>query len=135
MVDGRPRRVSDPYIYDGYPSEWVHTLENLAQLDAGAIVPGHGPILHDKTYVFLLRDLMKSAVDADERGAAENGARHVSDASMTSRAASTSRRSGNASQATTRIAARRSTPPLPSWSKSCSAKRAYDRPARTPNDS
>ena len=33
-----------PYIYDGYPSEWVQTLQNLAQLDADAIVPGHGPM-------------------------------------------------------------------------------------------
>jgi glyoxylase-like metal-dependent hydrolase (beta-lactamase superfamily II) len=52
-----------PNTYDGYPIEWVHTLENLAQLDAATIVPGHGPILRDKTYVYLLRDLMKSAVD------------------------------------------------------------------------
>ena len=52
-----------PYIYDGYPSEWVETLQNLGQLDAGAIVPGHGPILRDKTYLYLLRDLLKSAVD------------------------------------------------------------------------
>jgi glyoxylase-like metal-dependent hydrolase (beta-lactamase superfamily II) len=51
-----------PYIYDGYPSEWVQTMQNLAQLDAGAIVPGHGPILHDKAYVLLLRDLLASAV-------------------------------------------------------------------------
>jgi cyclase len=52
-----------PYIYDGYPSEWIQTLQNLARLDADTIVPGHGPILHDKTYVYLLRDLLKSAVD------------------------------------------------------------------------
>jgi len=52
-----------PNVYDGYPSEWIHTLESLAQLDANTIVPGHGPILHDKTYVYLLRDLMQSAVD------------------------------------------------------------------------
>ncbi len=52
-----------PYIYDGYPSEWIQTLQNLAQLDADTIVPGHGPIMHDKAYVFLLRDLLKSAVD------------------------------------------------------------------------
>ncbi len=42
-----------PYIYDGYPSEWIQTLQNLAQLDADTIVPGHGPIMHDKTYLFL----------------------------------------------------------------------------------
>jgi cyclase len=52
-----------PYIYDGYPVEWVQTLENLAHLDADTIVPGHGPVMHDKVYIYLLRDLMKSAVD------------------------------------------------------------------------
>lgn len=52
-----------PYFYDGYPSEWIQTLQNLAQLDADTIVPGHGPILHDKSYIYLVRDLLKSAVD------------------------------------------------------------------------
>jgi glyoxylase-like metal-dependent hydrolase (beta-lactamase superfamily II) len=52
-----------PYIYDGYPREWIQTLQNLAQLDANTIVPGHGPVMHDKTYIYLMRDLMKSAVD------------------------------------------------------------------------
>ena len=52
-----------PNVYDGYPAEWIQTLQSLAQLDANTIVPGHGPILHDKTYIYLLRDLMQSAVD------------------------------------------------------------------------
>lgn len=52
-----------PYTYDGYPSEWIQTLQNLAQMDADTIVPGHGPILHDKTHIYLIRDWMKSAVD------------------------------------------------------------------------
>ena len=52
-----------PYAYDGYPSEWVGTLEHLARLDADVIVPGHGPVLRDKTYLYLVRDLFKSAVD------------------------------------------------------------------------
>jgi cyclase len=52
-----------PYVYDGYASEWIQTLQNLTQLDADTIVPGHGPILHDKTYIYLLRDWMKSGVD------------------------------------------------------------------------
>ena len=26
-------------------------------------MPGHGSVLHDRTYVFLLRDLLRSAVD------------------------------------------------------------------------
>jgi glyoxylase-like metal-dependent hydrolase (beta-lactamase superfamily II) len=52
-----------PATNDGYPSEWIQTLQNLDQLDADTIVPGHGPIMHDKAYLFLLSDLLKSAVD------------------------------------------------------------------------
>jgi len=52
-----------PYVYDGYPMEWIHTLDRLGQLDADTIVPGHGPVMHDKTYLYLVRDLLKSAVE------------------------------------------------------------------------
>jgi len=52
-----------PNVLDGYPTEWTQTLQNLAQLDLQTIVPGHGPILRDKSYIYLLHDLMKSAVD------------------------------------------------------------------------
>jgi cyclase len=52
-----------PNMFDGYPVEWIETLQKLAQLDADTIVPGHGSILHDKAYVYLLRDYMQSAVD------------------------------------------------------------------------
>jgi glyoxylase-like metal-dependent hydrolase (beta-lactamase superfamily II) len=51
------------YIYDGYPSEWIQTLQNIAQLNADAIVPGHGSIMHDNTHILLFRDFLKSAVD------------------------------------------------------------------------
>lgn len=62
-----------PYIYDGYPVEWIQTLQNLSQLDADTIVPGHGPVMHDKTYVLLVRDLMKSAVDQMNVKLAQSG--------------------------------------------------------------
>jgi glyoxylase-like metal-dependent hydrolase (beta-lactamase superfamily II) len=52
-----------PYTYDGYPAEWVQTLKNMAQLDAETIVPGHGPVLHGKAYLYLVTELMQSAVD------------------------------------------------------------------------
>ena len=57
-----------PYTYDGYPAEWIETLEKIAQLDVLTIVPGHGPVLHDKTYLYLVSDLMKSAVEQVARG-------------------------------------------------------------------
>jgi cyclase len=52
-----------PYTFDGYPAEWVQTLQKMAQLDAEVIVPGHGRVLHDKTYLYLVADLLKSAVE------------------------------------------------------------------------
>ena len=52
-----------PMANDGYPSEWIQTLQNLGKLDADTIVPGHGPVLHDKSQIFLFRDLLQSAVD------------------------------------------------------------------------
>ena len=52
-----------PNVLDGYPSEWIQTLQRLSQLDADTIVPGHGPVLHDKSYIYLLHDFMQSAVD------------------------------------------------------------------------
>jgi glyoxylase-like metal-dependent hydrolase (beta-lactamase superfamily II) len=52
-----------PYTFDGYPAEWAHTLQNMAQLDATTIVPGHGPVLRDKAYLYLVADLLKSTVD------------------------------------------------------------------------
>jgi len=62
-----------PYIYDGYPTEWIQTLQNLTQLDADTVVPGHGPVMHDKTYIFLVRDLMKSAADQMNAKLAQSG--------------------------------------------------------------
>ena len=52
-----------PLANDGYPSQWIHALENLAQLDADKIVPGHGPVLDGNAQVLLFRDLLKSTVD------------------------------------------------------------------------
>ncbi|MDQ3805069.1 MAG: MBL fold metallo-hydrolase [Acidobacteriota bacterium] len=40
-----------PYLGGGFPSEMVATLQRLAQLDADAVVPGHGEVLRGKTYL------------------------------------------------------------------------------------
>jgi glyoxylase-like metal-dependent hydrolase (beta-lactamase superfamily II) len=52
-----------PYVYDGYPSEWVGTLERLLDQDPAIVVPGHGPVQRDHAYVLLEHDLLKGAVD------------------------------------------------------------------------
>ena len=52
-----------PYTYDGYPAEWIQTLQKMTLLDFDTIVPGHGPVLHGKAYLNLVTDLLKSAVE------------------------------------------------------------------------
>jgi len=49
--------------FAGYPAEWVQTLHKMGELDVTTIVPGHGPVLHDKAYIYLVADLLQSAVD------------------------------------------------------------------------
>jgi len=39
-----------PYGYGCHPAEWVRTLQKLQALDAAAVVPGHGPVMHDWEY-------------------------------------------------------------------------------------
>lgn len=51
-----------PYAFDGYPTEWIRTLEGLSALEASTIVPGHGEVMHDKEYLANVIALMKSAV-------------------------------------------------------------------------
>jgi cyclase len=51
-----------PFAFDGYPSEWIRTLERMSRLDAATIVPGHGEVLRDKVFLNQVIDLMKSIV-------------------------------------------------------------------------
>ena len=43
------------------------SLQALAALDAGTIVPGHGDVLHDKTYIYQMIDLLKTVNAAMEK--------------------------------------------------------------------
>ena len=62
-----------PYMFDGYPSEWVKTLDKLAAYDTTVIVPGHGWLLRDKEFVFLVRDFLQAAMDQLNRRLADIG--------------------------------------------------------------
>ena len=58
-----------PYVGDpqSHPGEWGATLEKLIGLNATTVVPGHGPVLHDNTYIKLMTRLfasMKQQVEA-----------------------------------------------------------------------
>jgi glyoxylase-like metal-dependent hydrolase (beta-lactamase superfamily II) len=51
-----------PYSYGSYLSEWSVVLGKLERMDADVIVPGHGPVMHDKTYMRQVRELLDSVV-------------------------------------------------------------------------
>ncbi|HEV7747346.1 MAG TPA: MBL fold metallo-hydrolase [Pyrinomonadaceae bacterium] len=58
-----------PYVGNpqSHPGDWSATLEKLIALKPTAVVPGHGPVLHDVSYINLMARLfasMKQQVEA-----------------------------------------------------------------------
>jgi glyoxylase-like metal-dependent hydrolase (beta-lactamase superfamily II) len=49
-----------PYMFGGFPVDFVKTLWALMQLDATTVVPGHGDVLHDKSYMQQSMELMQA---------------------------------------------------------------------------
>jgi len=51
-----------PYVGNpqSHPGDWARTLEKLLALNHTAIVPGHGPVLRDDSYVRLMTKLFTS---------------------------------------------------------------------------
>jgi cyclase len=49
-----------PYAFGSFIGEWAATMTRLSALDAATIVPGHGPLQHDKTYLALLGEVLGS---------------------------------------------------------------------------
>jgi glyoxylase-like metal-dependent hydrolase (beta-lactamase superfamily II) len=49
-----------PYMFGGFPVDFVKTLWTMLQLDASTIVPGHGDVLHDKAYIQQTMELMQA---------------------------------------------------------------------------
>ena len=61
-----------PFAFGSFISEWVSTLGKLAELDATAIVPGHGELQHDMRYVRALAAALAS-ISAQARAAQAAG--------------------------------------------------------------
>ena len=51
-----------PYTCSGFPVDWATTLDNVAALRPDVIVPGHGEVMHDLTYLSTVRELLKSVI-------------------------------------------------------------------------
>jgi hypothetical protein len=54
-----------PYLGGGFPSELVKTLRRMSQLDAAAIIPGHGDVLsgdYARKYLAQVTDFVQAVV-------------------------------------------------------------------------
>lgn len=49
-----------PFIYGGYPSSWIRVLDSVRGLKPAVMVPGHGPVLRDFTYIDQVSGLLQS---------------------------------------------------------------------------
>ena len=63
-----------PYAFGAHPESWARGLAQLVEIPATAIVPGHGPVFHDKAYLTEVQRLLQ----ATAAGAKEAKARGVS---------------------------------------------------------
>jgi len=50
-----------PYMFGGFPVDFPKTLRALRELDFTTVVPGHGDILHDKSYIDQVIAMMETA--------------------------------------------------------------------------
>jgi glyoxylase-like metal-dependent hydrolase (beta-lactamase superfamily II) len=62
-----------PYMGDGYPYDWIKTLENAERLDFDYVIGGHGDVMRGKAQFELWKayigDLMAETADAYAQGA------------------------------------------------------------------
>jgi glyoxylase-like metal-dependent hydrolase (beta-lactamase superfamily II) len=51
-----------PYSYGSFLTDWVRTLDKVKALGATTIVPGHGPVEHDSSYLDLVSSALQSVI-------------------------------------------------------------------------
>ena len=51
-----------PYAIGSFLGDWIETLNKLMAIEATTIVPGHGPVMHDWTYVKTEQGLLESVL-------------------------------------------------------------------------
>jgi glyoxylase-like metal-dependent hydrolase (beta-lactamase superfamily II) len=49
-----------PYLGATWPVEWARVLRDIEASAPSAVVPGHGPVMHDVSYVRSMRELIES---------------------------------------------------------------------------
>jgi glyoxylase-like metal-dependent hydrolase (beta-lactamase superfamily II) len=68
-----------PFMNDGYPYDWIRTLDAAERLDFDYVIGGHGDVMHDKATFELwknyFRDLMAETAEVFAQGATLDEAR------------------------------------------------------------
>ena len=49
-----------PYASGSFIGEWIESLKKVDALEAATLLPGHGPVMHDKVYLHQVIDLLES---------------------------------------------------------------------------
>ena len=62
LVTGDVLVAPVPYFFAGYPDGLARTLRRLLDLDVKAIVPGHGDVMRDKTYLRAVLEMIETIV-------------------------------------------------------------------------
>lgn len=58
LLTGDLVTVPGPFPATSYFNEWIRDLDQLESLHASVIVPGHGDVQHDYTYIDMVRELL-----------------------------------------------------------------------------
>ena len=59
-----------PFGFGSYPTEWIAVLDSIKRLNPRVIVPGHGPIMRDLSYVNTVQRMLTTARDETAAAAA-----------------------------------------------------------------
>jgi cyclase len=52
-----------PFGFNSYPSEWIAVLDSVAALHPAVLVPGHGPVMRDLSYLRTVQGMLRAARD------------------------------------------------------------------------
>jgi glyoxylase-like metal-dependent hydrolase (beta-lactamase superfamily II) len=60
-----------PFVFDSRIRSWRESLDSLKALAAAALVPGHGPVMHDYAYVDLVARALRSVQEQTDSARAK----------------------------------------------------------------